>query len=115
MSKKTATTAQGHHYYATTVFGWAVAPTREEAIASVARQAGSDIIKRNLKPNGGLYCWSCRVGMPQADHYTINEYTPEFIIRDGKPTKERVPVSKVIEANIQNTKGHLVLIDKEPK
>ena len=115
MTKKTATTAQGYHYYATIAFGWAVAPTREEAIASVARQAGTDIIKRNVKAHGGLYCWSCRVELPQEAHYSINFYQPEFITRDGKTTEERVPLSKVIEANIQNLKGHLVIVDKEPK
>jgi hypothetical protein len=94
-------TTQPYHYFASTAFGWAVAPTRAEAMASVARQAGTDIIKRNTKASGGLYCWTVRVELPQSTSYGINNYAPAD-----------VPTADVREFNLVNTKGHSLPIDR---
>lgn len=75
-----------HHYFASTAFNWSVAPTREEAIAKVARAAGASVIKSavafakagksNRDDAAGLYCYSVRVEVPQSAHYSINNYAP---------------------------------------
>lgn len=65
-----------HHFYACTATDWAVAPTREQAIAKVAAAAGAARIKRHVANNGGLYCWSVRVDLAQSAHYDIEEYKP---------------------------------------
>lgn len=107
---------QQHHYYASSAFGWAAAPTRREAVAAVARDAGSAIVRRQVKAHGGLYVWSCRVELPQSATYTINEYAPEFITAkqdDGtfKSTNVRVPTSRHVESRVVDTKGHAALED----
>lgn len=109
--KKTKDNSASFHYYATTAFGWSVAATREEAIAGCARYAGNDLIKRNALI-GGLYCWSCRVGLPQSAHYTISEYMPRRVTVDGKVTEEVVPLSRIVTVRIQNMKGHVIIEDK---
>lgn len=102
---------QAHHYYASTAFDWAVADTRAEAIARVAKSAGSDGIKRQVKANGGLYVWSCRVELPQSATYTITSYAPDRIIVDGKETEDKVPIGDAKSYRIQNTKGHVAVED----
>ena len=102
-----------NHYYASTAFNWAVAQTRKEAIESVARMAGADIIKINVKNHGGLYVWSCRVLMPESTHYSIHAYAPHKIMLDGKTTGVAVPLGAIVIARIQNTKGHLILEEDE--
>lgn len=65
-----------HHYFGSTAFDWAVGATREAVIAKLARAAGSDAIKRNVKASGGLYVWTCVVHLPQSAHYDIESYAP---------------------------------------
>lgn len=101
------------HYYATCAFGWAVAPTRAQAIKDMSSYVGSDLIKRQVNSQKGLYCWSCRVMLPQEATYTVNEYMPYFITKDGKPTDKRVPIDRVIEGRVQNVKGHMVVEDHD--
>jgi hypothetical protein len=108
-----------YHYYASTAVSWATGSTRHEAIARAARIAGSDIIKRNVKSQGGLYCWSCRVLAPEAQSYTINFYQPEFItvLEEGtgqyKSTGVPIPKDRAMGMRIQNIKGHVILDEKE--
>lgn len=68
-----------YHYYASTALSWAVADTREEAIKRVARDAGADIIRANVKAHGGLYAESCRVELPIAAPYEIRMYMPDGV------------------------------------
>lgn len=89
------------HYFGSTAFGWKKAQTRAEILEALAKQAGSDIIKRNLKPSGGLYCWICLVKLPQSTNYGINFFQPT------------VPWERGQEFNIVNVKGHAVPIDRE--
>lgn len=97
-----------HHYYAATAFDWAVAPTRREAIAKVARAGGTDLIKRQIKTNKGMYVWSCRVNTPLAQQYTIHEYQPRHLIVDGEPTGVAVPLDTPREFRIVSVRGHVI-------
>lgn len=87
-------TEQQHHFYGSTAFNWAVAQTREEVVKKLASATGADLIKRNVAANGGLYCWTCKVELPQEAHYDINFYKPVD-----------VPISEAQEFNILNAKG----------
>lgn len=103
-----------HHFFASTAFNWATAPTREEAIAKVARAAGGDIIKRNVKANGGLYCWTTRVDCPAETHYSIHYYQPHKLLdADDNEIDVRVPLSRAMAFNIQNVKGHVTYIEEK--
>lgn len=66
-------TEQSHHYYATTAIGWAVAPTRAEAIREVLRDAKGQF---NPDENGGIYVYSVRVGLPKSANYKMENYQP---------------------------------------
>lgn len=90
------------HYFASTCASWGVGQTRAEAMANAARGAGSDVIKANVKPHGGLYCWTCRVEAPESAEYQISYYAPQD-----------VECTRVQEFNLQNTKGHALPIDHE--
>lgn len=83
------------HYFGSTAFNWATGETREEVLQKLARMAGADIIKRNVKANGGgLYAWTVQVNAPQSAHYEINNYAPS-----GVPTEQAQAF------NILNAKG----------
>lgn len=64
------------HIFGSTAVGWAVGDTREEVIKRLAQQMGAEIIKRNVKANGGVYVWTCVVDAPKSAHYEINYYQP---------------------------------------
>lgn len=64
------------HFFGSTAFNWAVADTREEVLRRLARKAGTDAIKRNVKKNGGMYCWTCMVPLPESATYQISNYAP---------------------------------------
>lgn len=66
-----------HHFFATTAFHFAIGDTRKEAIENVARRAGAAIIKEQVKGQGGLYVWSCKVALPRTAQYAINNYMPQ--------------------------------------
>lgn len=70
MSKK-----PNHHYFATTVFGWAVAETRKAAIEGVANEH-KDYIKQVISSCGSCYAWSCKVHLPIDAPYGIEYYRP---------------------------------------
>ncbi len=68
------------HYYATCVYGWATAPTRQEAIDNLIRR-----YRRDLKPlvkqgqrrgDPGAYLWTCRVNAPADAEYQIRFFQP---------------------------------------
>lgn len=87
------------HYFGTTAFTWAVAQTREEVIAALARDAGKGIIAAQVKANGGLYCWTVRVDLPQSANYEISYYKPVG-----------VPLADAVAFNIISAKGKAVAL-----
>lgn len=90
------------HYFGSTAFNWATGETRQEVITKLAKQAGTEILKRNVKASGGLYCWTCRVEAPQGTDYEIRYFCPQG-----------VKITQALAVNIQNSKGHVTVI--EPK
>lgn len=94
------TDQQPQQFYAATAFNWATAETRAAAIAKVARDVGADQIKTQVKNNGGLYVWSCRVRAPAGADYEIKFFKPQGVETDrGR------------EHMIQNVKGHVLAED----
>lgn len=92
MSNNADNTTQ--HFFGSTAFNWAVGQTRAEVLEKLARSAGADIIRRNVKNNGGLYAWTCLVPLPQTAPYEIENYAPRGVgARDAE------------EFNILNAKG----------
>lgn len=87
------------HYFGSTAFGWRVGQSRAEVIEALARDAGADIIRRNMKPNGGLYVWTCFVPLPQSAPYEIEQFAPTVPYQYGQAF------------NIVNIKGHVTPID----
>lgn len=96
------TTPKPFHFFGSTAYNWAIGDTRQEVIESLARMAGTDIIKRNDKHSegNGLYCWLCRVDVPRDEEYEIAWFQPQG-----------VPVSHVIEVGIKSAKGLVVLLE----
>lgn len=94
------------HYYGSTAFTWAVGQTREEVLRALAKDAGKDLIQNNVRKNGGLYVWTCRVDLPQDSVYSI---------RNFHPVEVPIDPSTIHEYNIQSVKGTVYPIDKEPK
>lgn len=100
-----------YHYFASNAFGWGTGATRAEAIRKASQSVGADLIARNVKANGGLYTWSCRVDAPPSTDYWIQDYAPEQIRIDGKRTGVMVPISEAREHRVQNIKGHVLARD----
>ncbi|WYW04447.1 hypothetical protein Mudajogi_00002 [Pseudomonas phage vB_PpuP-Mudajogi] len=91
-----------HHYFGSTCFNWATGATRQEVVTKLAKMAGTEQLKRSVKGSGGLYCWTCKVGVPEGTDYQISYFQPQG-----------VPVTDGQNHNIMNVKGHVTLI--EPK
>ncbi len=77
------------HYFASHVFGWASAPTRDGAIEKLINGIRSDvkhIVKATQKRGEpGAYVWTCQVNAPADAKYSINYYKPEGVeIQDGQ-------------------------------
>ena len=74
-----------HHYFASTVFGWKTANTREEAINGLVKGFRSELtpMVKNSQKRGdiGVYVWTCKVPLPNdADHpYRIEFYAPKDV------------------------------------
>lgn len=87
-----------HHYYASTAYGWSRADTRAEAIAKVARQAGSSAFTAPKgKPKPTLFVWTCKVNAPKDAAYSIEFYMPTG-----------VDIGAAMEFEIVSAKGHVV-------
>jgi hypothetical protein len=73
---------QDHHYYASTVFGWAFGSTRDEAITRLIENFRTDLkqVTLNMHKKGepGAYIWSCKVHVPNDENhpYDIEYYAP---------------------------------------
>jgi len=92
------------HYYGSTAYNWCRDDSVENVLLTLARMAGSDAIKRNVKGSGGLYSWICKVEAPRSTSYDINFFAPVG-----------VEISESWEFNIMNTKGHCLPITREKK
>ncbi|MGF6139016.1 hypothetical protein [Pseudomonas laurylsulfatiphila] len=92
------------HYFGSTCFNWALGESPEEVLANLAKAAGANSIKVQVKHNGGLYAWICKVHAPRSSPYVINFFQPQG-----------VEVSECQEFNIMNSKGHCLPITKEKK
>jgi hypothetical protein len=88
------------HYYASTCMNWGTAPTRREAIAKVAKAAGAEMIRRQVKECGGMYVWSVKVLLPADADYKIEFYAPV-----------NVPMKASEEYRIVDVKGSIVPMD----
>lgn len=101
-----------HHWYGSTAFDWVVGDSKEAIIKRLARAAGARTIKHNVEKNGGLFAQVCKVGLPQAAHYTISEYLPRKITKeDGvhdKRAGEPVPLTEVENIRITTASGKYV-------
>ncbi len=74
---------EAKHYYATTVFGWATAPTMYEAIEKAVRLEAASL-KHVITMHGSVYAWWCKVDLPQDAPYKIEFYKPTDVpISDG--------------------------------
>ncbi len=96
---------QGHHFFGSTPFNWATGNTRQEVIEKLAAEAGSEMIKRSLRASNtykGIYCWTCRVGLPPSAEYRIANFQPQG-----------VPVTLAQEHNIVSVKGYVTLIEHD--
>lgn len=69
-----------HHYFASFTFGWAVAPTREEAIEKLVNAFRSEVKKitqiSHKEGSPGCYIWTCRVNESQDTRYKIDMFQP---------------------------------------
>jgi len=79
-----------HHYFASCAFGWATAPSRDEAIKKMVGEFRSDVkrITQAVQKRGdgpGFYLWSCKVLAPSDAQYSIEWYAPKGIeIQDAQ-------------------------------
>lgn len=100
------------HYYGTTAFDWAVGKSEDEVIKKLARWAGAKTIKLNKSKNGGLFAQVCKVELPQAAHYSINQYLPEFIQKEDGVNElrkgERVPIADLKNIRITTVTGKFI-------
>lgn len=94
-----------HHWYASTVYDWITAATKEQVIKKLARISGSMITRTER----GLSAVVCRVELPERAHYRISEYLPSKITKEDGVNEMRkgelVPLSEVENIRLLNTKG----------
>lgn len=93
------------HWYATTVYDWVTADTKEAVIKKLARASGSMIARTQR----GLSATVCCVELPQAAHYSISEYLPSKITKEDGVNElrkgEQVPLKDIENIRLLNTKG----------
>ncbi len=68
------------HFFATCVFGWATADTRDEAIEKLVNRFRGDVKQTmvNCQKDGmpGFYIWTCQVNAPADEPYKIEWFAP---------------------------------------
>lgn len=105
-----------HHWYGTTAFDWVCADTKEAVIKRLARMSGAKTIQLNVKRNGGLFAQVCRVELPQAAHYSINEYLPHRITKEDGVHEQRkgevVPLTEVQSIRITTASGKYIEVKR---
>jgi hypothetical protein len=74
------------HFFATCVFGWSTADTRDEAITKLVERFRSDVKSTlaNCLKDGtpGFYVWSCEVLAPADAPYRIEWFAPVGVETD---------------------------------
>lgn len=75
-----------HHWYGSTRFDWVVADTKENVIKKLARISDAEEMK-----HGGVEALVCKVNLPIAAPYSVNEYLPEGV--------DRTPAKRVLILN----------------
>lgn len=98
-SSNVATPMVDYHYFASTAFSWATAPTAQEAIDIVANNSMVKTICARKKDNT-VMVGVCRVETSATAEYEINHHTPVG-----------VPISKPQHYDIVSHKGYIRLID----
>ncbi|MDT8900615.1 hypothetical protein [Anaeroselena agilis] len=88
------------HFYAATCMNWATAPTRQEAIAKVAKVAGPAFIREQVKHCGGLYVGTVKVLLSEDADYEIRLFQPVG-----------VPMEDAKEYRIVDARGYVVPLD----
>ncbi len=78
------------HYFATCIFGYATAPTREEAIEALVNRWRRDLkgVVKNCHKDGipGAYLWTCKVNAAEDAGYKIEWFMPKGV--DIEDTQE---------------------------
>lgn len=93
-----------HHYYATNVYGWVTAPTKEKALAGLVRYLGDSMWKSAKRSeHKGMPVHVVRVDLPEKAHYSIIGYLPHAITKEDGVNEARKgepvpmgPVERVI-------------------
>ena len=74
-----------HHYFASFAFGWKTAATRQEAIEGLVEGFKSEFkpmaAAAHKRGQKGAYVWSCRVEVPQDEHYGIEYFAPKGVAK----------------------------------
>lgn len=103
---------QKHHYYGSTIYGWAVGDTKEQVAKALAMDYSAEDLKRMRKDHGGVLAVVCRVNLPKRAHYSINNYMPDKITKeDGVNSKragEKVPIDQIERIRVQTRSGKYI-------
>lgn len=91
-----------HHYFAASAFGWAVGPTRADAVRKAAEQAGERLVNSYAKQEG-LHVFTCKVGAAIEVSYEI---------ADGRP--RNVPYSLPVCMQVFDMLGRGIVRDDQP-
>ena len=72
-----------HHYFASCVYGWATAQTRDNAINKLVNAFRPEFKRMTTEGQKrgdlGAYIWSCKVLAPSDAKYSIEYYQPKGI------------------------------------
>lgn len=90
----------GHHYYATNVYGWVTASTKEGALGKLVRYLGDSMWKEAKRSKRkGMRVSVVRVDLPEKAHYSIMGYLPHTITKEDGVNETRkgepVPMGRV--------------------
>lgn len=103
---------QDFHYYGSTCYGWVTGDTRDEVMKKLCNDVGSRLIKLHVKHSGGVAATICRVPLPQAACYRINNYLPSIITKEDGVNEtrkgERIELLEVENFRITNMKGDTI-------
>lgn len=94
------------HYFASTVYNWTVADTKEEALQRLAVAIGQNMLRKIKKRTGfGVEVQVVKVLLPLSASYLIDRYLPS-VDSSGKP----VPTEPVVFGYLDH-KGVFTKID----
>lgn len=96
---------QQHHFFAGNRYNWCTALDWEEAVQKLASQTDNDLINGHKRMTGGMVCVVCRVELPESAHYSISNYVPSTMIKDGERTDDLVPISNTDIISLLDNRG----------